>query len=35
VPVAINQLSSGTGANPTVVMILQFEKLTLVKAKSD
>lgn len=35
VPVAINQLSSGVGISPTVVMILQFEKLTLVKAKSD
>jgi len=35
VPVAITQLSSGTGNTPQVAVILQFEKLTLVKAKSD
>jgi hypothetical protein len=35
VPVAIVQLSSGTGNDPLVAVILQFDKLTLVKAKSD
>ena len=35
VPVAISQLSSGNGNAPVVAVILQFEKLTLVKAKSD
>jgi hypothetical protein len=35
VPVAISQLSSGNGNSPVVAVILQFEKLTLVKAKSD
>ena len=35
VPVAISQLSSGNGNSPTVAVIVQFEKLTLVKAKSD
>ena len=35
VPIAISQLSSGTGNSPLVAVILQFEKLTLVKAKSD
>jgi hypothetical protein len=35
VPVAITQLSSGSGNSPIVAVILQFEKLTLVKAKSD
>lgn len=35
VPIAITQLSSGTGNSPTVGVILQFEKLTLVKAKAD
>jgi hypothetical protein len=35
VPIAISQLSSGTGNSPVVAVILQFEKLTLVKAKAD
>ncbi|HET7453793.1 MAG TPA: hypothetical protein VFL12_13685 [Thermoanaerobaculia bacterium] len=35
VPVAITQLSSGVGNSPTVGMILQFDKLTLIKAKAD
>ncbi len=35
VPVAISQLSSGNGNTPVVAAILQFEKLTLVKAKAD
>jgi hypothetical protein len=35
VPVAITQLSAGTGNSPLVAVILQFEKLTLIKAKSD
>ena len=35
VPIAISQLSSGSGNSPVAVVILQFEKLTLVKAKSD
>ena len=35
VPVAISQLSSGSGNSPVVAVILQFERLTLVKAKSD
>ncbi|HET9794498.1 MAG TPA: hypothetical protein VFS34_08560 [Thermoanaerobaculia bacterium] len=35
VPVAITQLSSGTGNDPLVAVILQFDKLTLIKAKSD
>lgn len=35
VPIAISQLSSGNGNAPVVAVILQFEKLTLVKAKSD
>ncbi|HKB69438.1 MAG TPA: hypothetical protein VKH46_01250 [Thermoanaerobaculia bacterium] len=35
VPIAISQLSSGNGTSPLVAVILQFEKLTLVKAKSD
>ncbi len=34
-PIAITQLSSGTGNAPTVAVIFGFEKLTLVKAKSD
>jgi len=35
VPISITQLSSGTGNNPLVAVILQFQNLTLIKAKSD
>ena len=34
-PVAITQLSSGTGNAPVAAVIFAFEKLTLVKAKAD
>lgn len=35
VPVSIAQLSSGTGNDPVVSVIVQFQNLTLIKAKSD
>ncbi|MGH9441677.1 MAG: hypothetical protein ACRD16_05340 [Thermoanaerobaculia bacterium] len=34
-PIAITQLSSGTGNSPIAGVIFAFEKITLVKAKSD
>ena len=34
-PVAISQLSSGTSNSPVAAVIFAFEKITLVKAKSD
>ena len=34
-PVAITQLSSGSGNSPVVAVIYGFEKITLVKAKAD
>jgi hypothetical protein len=35
VPVAITQLSSGSGNSPVVAVIYAFERITLVKAKAD